>query len=77
LQESQYRAGFALVSRTTLKRSLEGENPVVAFRAVISNPETTADDLDAVLYDQVLVARSLPITAASRERRRVAKTGRR
>ena len=73
LQETEYRAGFALVSRTTLKHSLEGDIPVVALRAVISNPETTAADIDAVLNDQLHVARSMTPSAASCERYQVAK----
>jgi glutamate decarboxylase len=57
LQSEQYRAGFALVSRTTLRESLEGSMPVVALRAVISNPQTTSADIDAVLDDQIQAAR--------------------
>lgn len=60
IQSGQYKAGRTFVSRTTLKHlpKYPGQ-PVVALRAVITNPLTTVDDLKAVLGDQVEIGREL------------------
>jgi putative pyridoxal-dependent aspartate 1-decarboxylase len=53
----QRRAGRALVSRTTT--STKGPHRVVALRAVLANPMTTAVDIDAVLSEQERLGRLL------------------
>jgi glutamate decarboxylase len=57
LQELQRQSGFSFVSRTTLDHTRYGRGvPVVALRAVIANPTTTEEDIDAILDDQVMIA---------------------
>jgi glutamate/tyrosine decarboxylase-like PLP-dependent enzyme len=60
IQSAQYRAGQTFVSRTTVRATHIGHRgPVVALRAVIANPATTERDIEAVLDDQVRIARHL------------------
>lgn len=57
LQKRQWDLGRTFVSRTTLERA--GEEPLVALRAVLANPLTGEEDIDAVLADQAAIAREL------------------
>jgi glutamate decarboxylase len=57
LQKRQWDLGRTFVSRTTLER--QGQDPVVALRAVIANPVTQESDIDCVLADQAAIAREL------------------
>jgi glutamate decarboxylase len=60
LQEAQFEAGRSFVSRTTLRTTQYGGDPgVTALRAVLANPLTTRDDIDAVLTEQAELGRSL------------------
>ncbi|MFN6513543.1 MAG: pyridoxal-dependent aspartate 1-decarboxylase PanP [Nostoc sp. CreGUA01] len=62
LQKSQRQAGRSFISRTIKRIScLEKEISVTALRAVIANPLTTKDDIDAVLNDQIQIALDLEI----------------
>ncbi|HEX2090818.1 MAG TPA: aminotransferase class V-fold PLP-dependent enzyme [Longimicrobiaceae bacterium] len=58
LQQAQWEAGRTFVSRTTLDPG-DGSPPVVALRAVLANPLTREEDVDAVLDDQVAIAATL------------------
>ncbi|MCF2149904.1 putative pyridoxal-dependent aspartate 1-decarboxylase [Desmonostoc muscorum LEGE 12446] len=63
LQKSQRQAGRTFISRTTKTITcLEKEISVTALRAVIANPLTTKDDIDAVLNDQIHIALDLEIS---------------
>ena len=65
LQKVQRQAGQSFVSRTTLETTRYGRDvPIVALRAVVANPLTTEDDLDAVLNDQMELATKLQATKA-------------
>ncbi|WP_309244135.1 aminotransferase class V-fold PLP-dependent enzyme [Paenibacillus sp. GbtcB18] len=57
LQSMQLRAGQTFVSRTTVLSNQQ--EPIVALRAVISNPLTTGNDIDAVLDEQAKIAQFL------------------
>ncbi len=62
LQEAQNQAGRTFVSRTTLENSsYESKIPIIALRAVIANPLTTKNDIDAVLNDQIKIAEKLSV----------------
>ncbi|MFN6534919.1 MAG: pyridoxal-dependent aspartate 1-decarboxylase PanP [Nostoc sp. EkiNYC01] len=62
LQKSQRQAGRTFISRTIKRIScLEKDISVTALRAVIANPLTTKDDIDAVLNDQIQIALDLEI----------------
>ncbi len=62
LQKSQRQAGRTFISRTTKTITcLENEISVTALRAVIANPLTSKDDIDAVLNDQIQIALELSI----------------
>jgi glutamate decarboxylase len=62
LQRRQRRAGLTFVSRTTLECSCHGRTvPLVALRAVLANPLTTEEDIEAVLDDQVRLAECLEL----------------
>lgn len=57
LQRAQSEAGRGMVSRTTLfPNSAPSREPVVALRAVLSNPLTGYEDLKFILEDQLKVA---------------------
>ncbi|WP_193197112.1 pyridoxal-dependent aspartate 1-decarboxylase PanP [Nostoc sp. MG11] len=63
LQKTQRQAGRTFISRTTKTITcLEKEISVTALRAVIANPLTTKDDIDAVLNDQIQIALDLSIS---------------
>ncbi|MGE5321728.1 MAG: pyridoxal phosphate-dependent decarboxylase family protein, partial [Actinomycetota bacterium] len=60
LQKKQRLCGRTFVSRTSLTATCNGAQiPIVALRAVLSNPLTTGTDIDAVLEDQLHIAASL------------------
>ncbi|AFZ17606.1 pyridoxal-dependent aspartate 1-decarboxylase PanP [Allocoleopsis franciscana] len=60
LQKSQRQAGRTFISRTMKTTICAGkEVPIVALRAVIANPLTTEDDIEAVLNDQIQIALEL------------------
>lgn len=60
IQKAQYDAGRTYVSRTTLHLDNgRGEVPVVALRAVISNPLTSVQDINLLLEDQLRIAASV------------------
>lgn len=60
LQKSQRQAGRTFISRTTKTITCsEKEISVTALRAVIANPLTTQNDIDAVLNDQIQIALDL------------------
>lgn len=57
LQKKQRQIGNTFISRTTKSAtSLGKEIPVIALRAVIANPLTKEEDIDAVLNDQIQIA---------------------
>ncbi|MBD2677478.1 MULTISPECIES: pyridoxal-dependent aspartate 1-decarboxylase PanP [Nostoc] len=63
LQKSQRQAGRTFISRTTKRiNCLDREISLTALRAVIANPLTTKDDIDAVLHDQIKIALDLEIS---------------
>jgi glutamate decarboxylase len=59
LQQRQSEIGRSLVSRTTLSSPPHESSPVVALRAIITNPFTERSDLEAVLQEQVEIGDSL------------------
>lgn len=60
LQKTQRQAGRTFISRTMKTAICLGkEIPIAALRAVIANPLTTEDDIDAVLNDQMQIALEL------------------
>jgi putative pyridoxal-dependent aspartate 1-decarboxylase len=62
LQRRQRRAGLTFVSRTTLDCTCHGHTiPLVALRAVLANPLTTEEDIEAVLDDQIRLAECLEL----------------
>ncbi|MFN6559106.1 MAG: pyridoxal-dependent aspartate 1-decarboxylase PanP [Nostoc sp. ChiSLP01] len=62
LQKMQRHIGRTFISRTT-KNSInfDKEVTVIAMRAVIANPLTTEEDIDAVLNDQIQIASEILI----------------
>lgn len=66
LQKSQRQAGRTFVSRTTKIISCFGNIiPIIALRAVLANPLTTEDDIDAVLDDQIQIALELSTSTST------------
>jgi len=62
LQKMQRHIGRTFISRTTKTIiSLGKEIPVIAMRAVIANPLTTEEDIEAVLNDQIQIASEISI----------------
>lgn len=60
IQQRQFVKGNSFVSKTTLKRKINDiEEELTVFRAVLSNPLTTSDDLYSVLKDQLEIAESM------------------
>ena len=55
LQERQFLKGKTFVSKTKIER----DHPTVVFRAVLSNPLTTYQDLEYVLKDQLAIVREI------------------
>jgi glutamate decarboxylase len=67
LQRVQRDRGRTFISRTTSASTVYGpDTPVVALRAVLANPLTTLDDVDAVLEDQAALAAELSASGAWR-----------
>ena len=67
IQREQFEQGLTFVSKTTLMDNACGKGTeIVVFRAVLSNPNTTAADLQRVLEDQLRIANQ--IEARSREK---------
>ncbi|MCC5666138.1 putative pyridoxal-dependent aspartate 1-decarboxylase [Nostoc sp. CHAB 5784] len=62
LQKMQRHIGRTFISRTTKNRiNFDKEITVTAMRAVIANPLTTEEDIDAVLNDQIQIASGISI----------------
>ncbi|HEX3019817.1 MAG TPA: AMP-binding protein, partial [Chitinispirillaceae bacterium] len=60
IQQKQFVKGNTFVSKTTLNRKNDGREEIITvFRAVLSNPLTTCDDLYSVLEDQLKIAEDL------------------
>lgn len=61
IQQKQFVKGNSFVSKTTLKRKTNDieEEVLTVFRAVLSNPLTTCDDMYSVLEDQLEIAESM------------------
>lgn len=57
IQENQFYYGRTFVSKTIIRHATHGE--IVVFRAVLSNPLTTQDDLINVLKDQFIIIEAL------------------
>ncbi|MEH2042431.1 pyridoxal-dependent aspartate 1-decarboxylase PanP [Nostoc sp.] len=67
LQKMQRHIGRTFISRTTKTTiGLDKEFPVIAMRAVIANPLTTEEDIDAVLNDQIQIASEISISHFSK-----------
>ena len=63
LQKIQRQIGRTFISRTTKTTTKFGkEIPLIALRAVIANPLTTEEDIDAVLNDQIEIASEIAIS---------------
>ncbi|MBN3897498.1 MAG: putative pyridoxal-dependent aspartate 1-decarboxylase [Nostoc sp. NOS(2021)] len=62
LQKLQRQIGHTFISRTTKSITSFGkEIPILALRAVIANPLTKEEDIDAVLNDQIQIAAKISI----------------
>ncbi|NJO27407.1 MAG: amino acid adenylation domain-containing protein [Richelia sp. SL_2_1] len=67
IQKEQFEQGLTFASKTILMdSSYDEEKEIVVFRAVLSNPNTTARDLQSVLEDQLRIANQ--IEARSKEK---------
>ena len=55
IQQEQFKQGINFVSKTTLLDPNYSQ-PIVVFRTVLSNPNTTAQDIESVLEDQLKIA---------------------
>jgi putative pyridoxal-dependent aspartate 1-decarboxylase len=63
LQKIQRQVGRTFISRTTKTTTCFGkEVPIVALRAVIANPLTTEEDINAVLTDQIQIASEISMS---------------
>jgi glutamate decarboxylase len=64
LQKNQRQAGRTFISRTMKTTTcFSQEISIVALRAVLANPLTTEDDIDAVLNDQIQIASGISMSA--------------
>ncbi|NMG20300.1 pyridoxal-dependent aspartate 1-decarboxylase PanP [Brasilonema bromeliae] len=62
LQKIQRQIGRTFISRTTKTTTSFGkEIPIIVLRAVIANPLTTEDDINAVLNEQIQLASEISI----------------
>ncbi|OYD96056.1 glutamate decarboxylase [Nostoc sp. 'Peltigera membranacea cyanobiont' 213] len=62
LQKLQRQIGHTFISRTTKSITSFGkEIPILALRAVIANPLTQEEDIDAVLNDQIQIAAKISL----------------
>ena len=65
LQKSQRQANRTFISRTTKTIICFGKQiPIIALRAVIANPLTTENDIEAVLDDQNQIASEISLSDA-------------
>ncbi|MBD2775780.1 pyridoxal-dependent aspartate 1-decarboxylase PanP [Iningainema tapete] len=63
LQKIQRQIGHTFISRTTKTITCLGkETPITVMRAVIANPLTTEDDINAVLNEQIQLASEISIS---------------
>ncbi|NJO96593.1 MAG: amino acid adenylation domain-containing protein [Pleurocapsa sp. CRU_1_2] len=65
IQQRQFEQGLTFVSKTTLKDN-KYNREIVVFRAVLSNPNTTASDLQTVLEDQLRIAHQIETRSKDR-----------
>jgi putative pyridoxal-dependent aspartate 1-decarboxylase len=64
IQKEQFERGMTFVSKTTLIDTVYGKDrEIVVFRTVLSNPNTTATDLQSVLEDQLRIAHQIEATS--------------
>ncbi|MGA4607259.1 aminotransferase class V-fold PLP-dependent enzyme [Pseudoalteromonas maricaloris] len=56
IQSKQFEIGQSFVSKTTLTNRMISESPITVFRAVISNPLVSFQDLKNVLREQLQIA---------------------
>ncbi|MEH1906186.1 pyridoxal-dependent aspartate 1-decarboxylase PanP [Nostoc sp.] len=62
IQKIQRQNGRTFISRTTKTTiCFDRQIPIIALRAVISNPLTTKEDIEAVLSDQIQIASEITI----------------
>nr|WP_241264177.1 putative pyridoxal-dependent aspartate 1-decarboxylase [Bowmanella dokdonensis] len=59
IQKHQRESGHSFVSRTRFETDRYPQQPINVFRVVLANPLTTEQDLQAVLNEQVRIARNL------------------
>ncbi|MEQ8997814.1 MAG: aminotransferase class V-fold PLP-dependent enzyme [Coleofasciculus sp. B1-GNL1-01] len=60
IQREQFEQGLTFVSKSTLMDTAYGKDKeIIVFRAVLSNPNTTATDLQSVLEDQLRIANQI------------------
>jgi putative pyridoxal-dependent aspartate 1-decarboxylase len=60
IQKEQFEQGRTFVSKTTLMDNADDQDQeIVVFRTVLSNPNTTATDLQTVLEDQLKIANQI------------------
>jgi glutamate decarboxylase len=57
LQDEEFQLGKTFASRSVLKQSKYGNVDIVSLRAVISNPLTTENDLNALIDDQAEIGK--------------------
>jgi putative pyridoxal-dependent aspartate 1-decarboxylase len=64
LQKMQRHFGRTFISRTTKNTIISSQEiTVIAMRAVIANPLTTEDDIEAVLHDQIQIASEISLSS--------------
>ncbi|MEH2162304.1 MAG: putative pyridoxal-dependent aspartate 1-decarboxylase [Nostoc sp.] len=62
IQKNQRQSGRTFISRTTKTTiCFDQEIPIIALRAVIANPLTSEEDIEAVLSDQIQIASEITI----------------
>jgi putative pyridoxal-dependent aspartate 1-decarboxylase len=67
IQREQFERGMTFVSKTTLMDTAYGKDQeIIVFRAVLSNPNTTATDLQTVLEDQLRIANQIETRSKNR-----------
>ena len=60
IHAEQWKSGTSFISRTQLGHTVYGsEPPVVVLRAVLANPLTRFEDIDAVLAEQAALGKRL------------------
>jgi glutamate decarboxylase len=63
VQKQQREAGKSFVSRTRLQIEKYAQQDITVFRVVLANPLTSLDDLQAVLDEQLQIAKNDPLWA--------------